>query len=470
MTVQPSSIVVDVGASRNVKRMSFVRLLCLNAVVCGIEFCGSAAFCFIPPMLLKIGIGEQNMSLVLGVGPLMGFFVVPLIGRWSDRCYSRFGRRRPFIFVLSVVLILSLLVLMSAKFIGAYVFGKELGQAVSVCLLVVGSIFLDFTCQVCLTPCEALLSDLSKDTNQHGRCFTIYSFMVSFGGCIGYLITALDWSNNFLGSFFDSQENCIFFLLILLFSASLILTFIAAKEVPLIELQKISEAKKSGQVKSRPVDGDYANDDVSKEDSFSNSLLKNDLDSLTQLPLSSWSFKSISSLKTFVTVKLYSLLPEVLKQLLDVPFALRRLALANFCSWTSIMIFNLFYTDFVGQAIYHGDPNASEGSDLRKSYDEGVRMGSWGLLWHCILSAVYAAFIDRVISAFNLQVVYFLGMVSFTLSIFIMMFSSNIWLANFCATCTGFGFATLTTVPYLLLTSYHDNVEVSASFALSHER
>jgi len=36
--------------------MTLVDLLMLNAIVCGLEFCASAAFCYIPPLLLKAGI------------------------------------------------------------------------------------------------------------------------------------------------------------------------------------------------------------------------------------------------------------------------------------------------------------------------------------------------------------------------------------------------------------------------------
>ena len=35
--------------------MSIYYLVMLNAIVCGLEFCASAGFCYIPPMLLKAG-------------------------------------------------------------------------------------------------------------------------------------------------------------------------------------------------------------------------------------------------------------------------------------------------------------------------------------------------------------------------------------------------------------------------------
>ena len=48
--------VADLSASAPTVVMSLIDLLMLNAVVCGLEFCASAAFCYIPPLLLKAGI------------------------------------------------------------------------------------------------------------------------------------------------------------------------------------------------------------------------------------------------------------------------------------------------------------------------------------------------------------------------------------------------------------------------------
>ena len=183
----------------------------LNSVVCGLEFCASAAFTYIPPMILKAGLSEEHMSWTLGGGPFLGFVLVPWIGRHSDNCRSRFGRRRPYILALSILLIISLIMIPYGEFFGVYAFGpSEWTKHFGVVILIIGAVLLDFTSQATLTPCEALLSDACKNTNQQDRCFMVYSFMVSMGGCVGYLITALDWSGNAVGLYFGSQERSAF--------------------------------------------------------------------------------------------------------------------------------------------------------------------------------------------------------------------------------------------------------------------
>ena len=105
---------------------------------------------------------EQSMSMILGVGPTLGFFLVPIIGRASDQCHSRYGRRRPFIFMLSLLLICALIIIPYGGAFCQLVFGRngEWSASMAMATMVIGAIMLDFTCQTCLTPCEALLSDL----------------------------------------------------------------------------------------------------------------------------------------------------------------------------------------------------------------------------------------------------------------------------------------------------------------------
>ena len=122
------------------------RLLAINAVVAGLEIAACVAFTFIPPLLLKVsfwflyitycifwnlifqaGFTETNMSIILGVAPFLALFTVisfqtskwgnlwtpqvPRMGQISDSCTSRWGRRRPFISLFSLLLVFSLLLL-----------------------------------------------------------------------------------------------------------------------------------------------------------------------------------------------------------------------------------------------------------------------------------------------------------------------------------------------------------------------
>lgn len=78
----------------------------ISAAVMGIEFSYAGETAFVSPTLLQIGVPHHQMTLVWALSPLVGFFMTPLLGSLSDRCHSRFGRRRPFIVLMSIGVLL----------------------------------------------------------------------------------------------------------------------------------------------------------------------------------------------------------------------------------------------------------------------------------------------------------------------------------------------------------------------------
>ncbi|XP_048780513.1 solute carrier family 45 member 3-like isoform X2 [Ostrea edulis] len=468
------------------KSLSLLQIILLNAVVCGVEICACAGFTYIPPMLLKAGYTEENMSIILGMGPLLGFFFVPMIGRASDNCYSGWGRRRPFIIGISTILMFALITIPYGDWISVSVFGPgTVSKTGALLILTVGVVLLDFTSQACLTPCEALLSDASKDTNQQERVFMVYSQMVSLGGFLGYLITALDWNATAIGSMIGGQERTVFTMLVILLLFLLFVTVVVAKEEPLItpqpsqtqDIKPLLDISSSQQVvfNGPAMESGYESSD-SDEASLPNVLRKNRSKSrrhkqkfrpilLVCLPFMFVlkRFRILSYVQFYGKLAFAAIrdrLPESIQLLLEVPYVLRKLAVANFCSWTAVMGFNLFFTDFVGQAVYEGNPNAEENSYLRARYDEGVRMGSWGLLFHCITSAVYAFFVENLVERIGIRRTYAAGMIMFTISMAGMVIYRNIYFVNVMAAMTGFGYATLTTIPFILVTQYHAEKEI----------
>ena len=48
----------------------------------------------------------------------------------------------------------------------------------------------------------------------------------------------------------------------------------------------------------------------------------------------------------------------------------------------SLVCYSLYFTDFVGEAVFEGDPTAAPGSEKRRLYDQGVQFGCWGKYRH----------------------------------------------------------------------------------------
>lgn len=63
------------------------------------------------PHLLKLGLAKSQTSLVWIAPPLSGLIVQPVIGVLSDASQSRWGRRRPFMLLFSLLVALFLVVL-----------------------------------------------------------------------------------------------------------------------------------------------------------------------------------------------------------------------------------------------------------------------------------------------------------------------------------------------------------------------
>ena len=96
----------------------FFRLFIITSLVCGLEFCTASAFTYIPPILLKAGISDSLMTWLMGCGPLLGFLLCPVVGHSSDRCRSRYGKRRPFIMGFCLTIIVCLIIIPQSEAIG----------------------------------------------------------------------------------------------------------------------------------------------------------------------------------------------------------------------------------------------------------------------------------------------------------------------------------------------------------------
>ncbi|MEQ2277612.1 hypothetical protein XENORESO_005210 [Xenotaenia resolanae] len=416
------------------------RLILLNSLTCGLEICVAAGITYVPPLLLEAGVEERYMTMVLGIGPVLGLLFIPLIGSASDQCNSSYGRRRPFIWLLSLGVLLALFIIPKADVLAAHLYRGE--RTLQVGFLILGVGLLDFCGQVCFTPLEALLSDLYREEEDCSQAFAMFSFMVSVGGCVGYLLPAVDWSRSLLSVYLGGQAECLFSLLILIFVTSVIITMKVSEETSCAS----SSPTGSGSFLESSTGMMEAGRCGLPRSCFY--LLRCKLRLLKAGPL-------LCLLRTCWTMT-----PAIFWSYCHIPRVMRQLCMAQLCSWMAVMSFMLFYTDFVGEGLYDGVPSALPGTMSRQRYDEGIRIGSLGLFLQCATSTFFSLVMSRLVRRFGSRWVYLSSMVSFTVSALVICLSKSVVLVTTMAALTGFAYATLQTLPYTLTCHYHKEKEV----------
>ncbi|KAM9147027.1 solute carrier family 45 member 3 isoform 2-T5 [Pangshura tecta] len=407
------------------------QLLLVNSLTFGLEVCLAAGITYVPPLLLEVGVEEKFMTMVLGIGPVLGLVFVPLIGSASDHWRSSYGRRRPFIWVLCLGVLLSLFIIPHAsRLAGLFALNAH---PLEIAFLILGIGLLDFCGQVCFTPLEALLSDLFQESDNCRQAFSMYAFMISLGGCVGYLLPAINWAGSFLAPYLGGQEKCLFSLLTIIFLGCVLATLFVTEET------------------------------VGQVDTLAGPALK---DSSPRPPSPSCCLCQVSKslLRARHVVQalrnLCALVPRLHGLCCRIPKVIRRLFVAELCSWMALMTFMLFYTDFVGEGLYQGVPRAEPGTEARRHYDEGVRMGSLGLFLQCVISIFFSTIMDRLVKQFGTRAVYLASVAFFPLAPFVICFSQSVLIVTVSAALTGFTFSALQILPYTLASLYHHDKQV----------
>ncbi|KFV99736.1 Proton-associated sugar transporter A, partial [Fulmarus glacialis] len=153
----------------------------------------------------------------------------------------------------------------------------------------------------------------------------------------------------------------------------------------------------------------------------------------------------------------------------QMPKALRNLCINHFLGWLSFEGMLLFYTDFMGEVVFQGNPKAPHNSDEYQKYNAGVTMGCWGMCIYAFSAAFYSERCTRSLSgvsatsslAFMLHVAYQMARVLKQSVLFHCIISAML---SLCAT-YGILFATLCTLPYSLLCDYYQSREFVGSQA-----
>ena len=83
------------------------------------------------------------------------------------------------------------------------------------------------------------------------------------------------------------------------------------------------------------------------------------------------------------------------------PPSLRILCFTHLLGWMSLLCYSLYFTDFMGQEVYGGDPFAPPGSEARRVYADGVRKGSYAMALYSITCSICSLCTEIFINKFG---------------------------------------------------------------------
>lgn len=113
--------------------------------------------------------------------------------------------------------------------------------------------------------------------------------------------------------------------------------------------------------------------------------------------------KTIDDISVAVPIQEESMasLSDYLMSILYMPHSMRMVCLTNLFCWMAHVCYSLYFTDFVGEAVFGGDPMAAEGSAQQTLYSDGVRFGCWGMAMYSLSCACYSLIIEKLIKKFG---------------------------------------------------------------------
>uniref|UniRef100_A0A4W5P580 Solute carrier family 45 member 4 n=1 Tax=Hucho hucho TaxID=62062 RepID=A0A4W5P580_9TELE len=413
-----------------------------GAVMFGREFCYAMETALVTPVLLQIGLPEQYYSLTWFLSPILGLIFTPLIGSASDRCTLKWGRRRPFILALCVGVLFG---------VALFLNGSLIGETGGIVLTVLGVVVLDFSADATEGPIRAYLLDVA-DTEEQDMALNIHAFSSGCGGAVGYALGGLDWTHTFLGSIFKSQEQILFFFAAILFTISVALHLFSIEEQRYSPQQDRldEEADAASSTPSRSLNDIYEVQRRQKR-KRQNPRARHQSGNTN----SSGDTESEEG-ETETTVRLLWL------SMLKMPPELMRLCVCHLLTWFSIIAEAVFYTDFMGQVIYHGDPTAPANSTELQNYHKGVQMGCWGLVIYALTAASCSALLQKYLDNFDLsiKVIYVLGTLGFSIGTAVMAIFPNVYVSMVMISSMGIISMSISYCPYALLGQYHEMKEV----------
>lgn len=340
-------------------------------------------------ILLIFGADVHELSWFWLVAPMTGLIVQPIIGYYSDRTWTKLGRRRPYFLTGAILASIGLVLMPRADIFVAFLPALWVGAGFLM--------IMDASFNIAMEPFRALVAD-KLNSDQRTMGFSIQTVLIGLGAVIGswlpYVLT--NWFQ--ISNEADPGKVPLNLLISFLFGAAtlivtILITVSTTKEYSPEELEKYSDDS----------------DEVSKEES------KGLLDIFTD-------FKKM-------------------------PLTMRQLAYVQFFSWFGLFGMWVFTTPAVAHHIYGLDISDTSSKLYQDAGDwVGVIFGVYNAV-----SAIFAFFLPSIAHKVGRKKTHAISLIIGAVGLISVYFAPNeFWLIG-SMICVGIAWASILAMPYAIL-------------------
>ena len=163
----------------NKRNLSFWQMWNLSFGFFGVQIAYALQSANISRIFATLGADPHTLSFFWVLPPLMGMIVQPIVGAMSDKTWCRLGRRKPYLYVGSIVAVIVMALLPNS---GSFNLTIKAALAFGAVMLML----LDTSINMAMQPFKMMVGDMVNE-EQKTKAYSIQSMLCNAGSLVGYL-------------------------------------------------------------------------------------------------------------------------------------------------------------------------------------------------------------------------------------------------------------------------------------------
>lgn len=371
-------------------KLSFWQIFNMSFGFLGIQFGFALQTGNASRILQTFGADVENLSLFWLAAPITGMLIQPIIGHYSDRTWTRLGRRRPYFLTGAILSGLALFFMPNSSLLAAFIPPIVVGAGMLM--------IMDASFNVAMEPFRALVADNLPDS-QHNDGFSMQTCLIGVGAVIGSWLPYV--FANWLGIAKTAEkghvpDNLLFSFYVggIVLIVSILWTVFKTKEYPPAEYARFHKEE--------------VESDEKKSGVF-----------------------------------------EIFTDMANMPKTMKQLGVVQFFSWFALFSMWVYTTPAIAAHIYH----IKEGDTSSEAYNNagnwvGVLFGIYN-----VVSAVYALLLPKIVLKTSRKATHSFSLAMGGLGLISIFFISNEYLLILPMIGIGLAWGSILAMPYAILSS-----------------